>query len=309
MVALSILRAALAPVEMSGPQATEPAEGAAPVEAFAGGALAPESEGESESGYKPEACEKGGTGPLTHVSAWASSPKPGARSAGDTRPAQQPLWVAPAQPSDDQPKAKGKRGGLPRRAWAEADMPTLEQELRRLQGMLRHMRRGPARTSVERAVYQLGERIAARRDVGVAMMSYGNEAQPRQDDHPRCVAEGPAVAFEGGASFVPQGASVDALLEKLHQAPPVEALGALSPLGSQASCPAPATSQPIPSGALPPGWTVERCDHKGNLTPHGCYWLARGPTGDTEPTMYLDTACWQARRAAGATSAAGGSNE
>jgi hypothetical protein len=176
--------------------------------------------------------------------------------------------------------------------------------------MLRHLKRGPARSAVERTVHQLAEQIATRREVGLAVMQYANAPSPRGLDRPRCVVEGGAVAYEGGAAFTPPGTNIERLLAKLERAvaEPEQPATAPTLLPSQADChevaPATATASP----ALPPGWSVERCDYKGNLTAYGCYWRALGPTGETEPTLYLDTACWEARRAA-AAGAVRGSDE
>lgn len=264
----------VATIESSGAASREPAAAFAPIEISAPGAVAPESAQVSESPDKSETCE--------------------GRAA-----AQRALWDGTgAAPRCALPDATPRRrSGLPRRAWAQAATPALEQELQRQRAILRHIRRGPARAAVERAVFTLRELIAARRDIGLAVMRYANDPGSSACDSPRQAIVGPAVAFAGGACFVPQGAGAEALQASLKRrlaaedspAPPSQAQSMVAEVASA-----------TPSGGLPPGWSVERCDHKGNPTAYGVYWRARGPAGDLEPTLYLDTAwraAWRAARA------------
>jgi hypothetical protein len=47
---------------------------------------------------------------------------------------------------------------------------------------------------------------------------------------------------------------------------------------------------------LPDGWTILRCDYRGNVSSFGIYFVAEGPSGQrSDPKQYIDQAeryCW-----------------
>ena len=172
-------------------------------------------------------------------------------------------------------------------------MPALEAELQRRRAMLRHIRRGPAQTSVERTVEQLAELIRTRREVGLVLMRYSAESMVAPVGEPPAVQLGEAIGYAGGAVFAPPGSGGAAALDTLLRQPPGgrDAAGAASPPRSQAHLAGANTASATPCGPGPGGWALRRCDHKGNLSQYGVYWLAVGPGGErSEPTLYRDQA-------------------
>jgi hypothetical protein len=173
--------------------------------------------------------------------------------------------------------AKRRAEGLPRSSWPTADMPSLEAEVQRRRAMLRHLKGGPARRSVEHAIAALERLITERRDLGLVRMLYANAPEPQARGEPQAIHVGEAVAYAGGAAFTPPGAVSEAALRAL-----------MGTRTEQNHAPASSTA-----------WRIACCDHRGNLTTYGIYWRAIGPDGAmTEPTPYRDIAERDARRAA-----------
>ncbi len=113
------------------------------------------------------------------------------------------------------PEPKRRPRGLPHKTRVSADVPSLEAELHRRRAMLPHLKRGPARSAVERAIFELERLISSRRDLSLVRMVSANVPDPQPPGEPAVVRVGEAIAFAGGAVFAPPGSVSEAILCEL----------------------------------------------------------------------------------------------
>jgi hypothetical protein len=176
-----------------------------------------------------------------------------------------------------------RSSGLPRREWPLAAVPALERELQRQRAIRisrKAVRNWAIRKSADRAIFELEQLIASQREIGLALMLERVPASMVRTE-PNCVVIGDAVAIAGGASFCPPGSvSPETLQAALRQMSPPDEDDAAEP-------------------ALPAGWTLHRCDHRGQVSRFGIHFLALGPNGErSEVQEYRDWAIRDAWRLA-----------
>ncbi len=226
---------------------------------------------------------------LDQVSTAEAAPPPLDRSAGCAPDARPQTTHAPA--GAQAPSTQRRSSGLPRCEWPHAAVPALEDELQRQRAISMSRKAGSnwaIRKSADRAIVELEQLIASRREIGLALM-LDSAPPPLVRTEPDCVIIGDAVAIAGGASFCPPGSGIspETLQAALRQASPPD-------------------EDAVTESALPAGWSLHCCDHRGQLSRFGIHFLALGPNGERgEAQEYRDWAIRDAWRLARQSSSFG----